>query len=215
MSQFIHFIFSYPNLIATFILCFCVIYWLIVMLGAIDVDFIDVDIDVDADVDVDIDATGGTEAGVIWLNKLLYFFNLGRIPFMVWLSIIGLITWFGTTTINFLLGFESFLMGSLVFFVCLIGALVVGKPITYPLVKIFDALEKTGGLKNVIGQMGEVLYPNKANSPGEAEIVYDGSHIKIFILPSAKDIELKRGDKVLIISKSENDKKIYIVEPYN
>ncbi len=215
MSEFFHFIFSSPNLIATFILCFCVLYWLIVMLGAIDMDFIDVDIDIDVEADADIDMTGGTEAGVAWMNKVLYFFNLGRVPFMVWLSINGLIAWFGTTTINFLFGIESFLIGSLVFVVALIGALIIAKPLTYPLVKVFDALEKSEGLKNAIGQIGEVLYSNKGQVPGEAEVVHDGSHIKIFILPATKDLVLVKGQKILIISKSDNDNKIYLVEPYN
>jgi len=213
MSQFLHFTFSSPNLLATFILCFCVLYWLIVMLGAIDMDFIDFDIEMEADTDVDM--TGGTEAGVAWMNKVLYFFNLGRVPFMVWLSIIGLIAWFCTTTVNFLLGFDSFVIGSLVFLGSIVAALVIAKPLTYPLVKVFDALEKSDALKSVIGQMGEVLYPNKGKSPGEAEIVHEGSHIKIFILPSGEEIKLERGQKVLVISKSDTGSKTYIVEPYN
>lgn len=215
MIQFLHFIFSSPNLIATFILCFCVLYWFIVMLGAIDMDFIDVDIDVDVEADADVDMTGGTEAGVAWMNKVLYFFNLGRVPFMVWLSINGLLAWFGTTTVNFLFGIESFLIGSLVFMGALVGALIVAKPLTYPLVKVFDALEKSEGLKNAIGHIGEVLYPNKLMVPGEAEIVHDGSHVKIFVLPASNDLTLVKGQKVLVISKSDNDSKVYLVEPYN
>ncbi len=215
MIQFLHFVFSSPNIIATFILSFCVLYWLIVMLGAIDMDFIDFDIDLDGDIDTDIDASGGAESGVAWLNKVLYFFNLGRIPFMVWLSIIGLIAWFGTTTLNFLLGIDSFLIGSVIFMGSLVGSLIIAKPLTYPLVKMFDALEKTGELKSVVGQIGEIQYPNKNKTPGEAEIIHDGSHIKIFIIPSSLDLTLERGQKVLVISKSDHDDHIYIVEPYN
>lgn len=219
MIEFLHFIFSSPNIVATFILCFCVLYWLIVMLGALDMDFLDFDIEVDVEadveVDVDTDMSGNTESGVAWLNKVLYFFNLGRIPFMVWLTIVGIIAWFGLVTVNFFLGINSFLLGSALFLAAFIGAMIVAKPLTFPLVKMFDALEKTEGIKNAIGKVGEVMYPDKNGKPGEVEIIHEGSHIKVFVLPASKDIVLVKGQQVLVISKSESDNHIYIVEPYN
>lgn len=217
MIQFLNFAFSSPNIVATFILSFCVLYWIIVMIGAIDMDMFDFDIemDVDADADVETDMSGNSESGVAWFNKVLYFFNLGRFPFMIWLTIVGLIAWFGTVTINFFFGFESFFLGTLIFLAAFIGGVIIAKPLTFPLVKMFDALEKTEGLKNAIGKMGEVVYPDKDGKPGEVEIVHDGSHIKIFALPSSKEISLKKRQKVLVIAKSESDDHIYIVEPYN
>jgi len=215
MTEFFHFIFTAPNIIATFILSFCVLYWLIVIVGIIDLDMIDIDVDVDADVDVDTDMTGGTEGGVAWFNKILHFFNLGRFPFMLWLTIVGIIAWFGTVMFNHTLHIGSFLLGSVVFLVAFIAAVVIAKPLTYPLVKMFDALEKSHVLKSVIGQIGEILYPNKNGQPGEAEITHEGSHIRVFVMPSSKEIVLIKNQKVLIITPTENDKNIYLVEPYN
>lgn len=213
MSQLINFIFSAPNIMASFVLSFCALYWLIVIIGIIDLDTIDVDIDVEADVDTDL--TGGTEAGVAWMNKALHFFNLGRIPFMLWLSIIGLMTWMAVITVNYFLGIESFLLGLLIFLIAFIASMVVAKPLTFPLVKMFDALEKSDGLKSVIGQLAEVVYPDKDGKPGEVEINHEGSRIRIFVLPASKDIVLIRNQKVLVIAPSDDDPKIYLVEPYN
>mgnify|MGYP003885576899 CR=1 FL=1 len=219
MIQFIHFIYSAPNFIATFILSFCLLYWIIVMLGAIDMDMfdidIDVDVDMDADMDVDADTSGNSVAGVTWLHKVLHFFNLGRIPFMIWLTIVGLITWFGVVSINYFLRLDSFLIGVLIFIACFIVSMLVSKPIMYPLVRLFDAIENTEGLKNAVGQIGEVRFSNRGTQPGEVEIVHDGSHIKIYALPSSQEIKLTKNQKVLVIAKSEDDDQVYIVEPYN
>lgn len=211
MSEFIHFIFNAANIVPTFILSFCLLYWLIVIIGIIDLDMIDVDVDVDADSDL----TGGTEAGVAWINKVLHFFNLGRIPFMLWLSIIGVMTWCGVIIINYLLNNSNFLLGLIFFIIITIVAMFVAKPLTFPLVKMFDALEKSEGLKSVIGQMAEVIYPDKDGKPGEVEINHDGTRIRIFALPATKDITLIRHQKVLVIAPSDEDPKIYLVEPYN
>ena len=216
MSEFLHFLYSAPNIVATFILSFCVLYWLIVMVGAIDMDFFDFDIDVDVDVDADVDSdmSGNTETSVAWLSRVLHFFNLGRFPFMIWLTIVGIMAWFGAVTINYLLGIDSFLFGTLFYLLSFIGAMIVAKPLCYPLVKMFDALENSEGLKSAIGKIGEVVYPDKNGQPGEVEIVHDGSHIKIFALPSSTDVVLVKRQKVLVIAKSEKDNQIYIVEPY-
>jgi len=168
MSELINFIFSPPNIIPALLISFCGVYWVIVIIGVIDLDTIDVDIDAD----VDSDRTGRTEAGVAWLNKALYFFNLGRIPFMLWLSIAGLIIWLSAVSINYIFGIESFILGLLVFIITAIGTLILIKPITFALVKLFDALEKSDGLKSVIGQIAEVVYPDKEGKSGEVEINY-------------------------------------------
>ena len=51
------------NLVFTVMLGIVIIYWIMVILGALDVDFLDIDfdsdVDVDADVDADVDGTGG------------------------------------------------------------------------------------------------------------------------------------------------------------
>ncbi|NOQ73739.1 MAG: DUF1449 family protein [Crocinitomix sp.] len=215
MSEFLSHIFSLPNLFPTFILCFCVLYWLIVIVGIIDLDMIDVDVDVDVDVDADVDVTGGTEVGVAWFNKVLHFFNLGRFPFMIWLSIVSLMSWFATIMVNRLLHIDSFLIGTAFFLIAFIAAMFAAKPLTFPLVKMFDAMEKSDGLKSVIGQLADVLYPNKGTIPGEVEINYEGSKIRIFVLPATKDDVLIKNQKVLVIAPSDEDAKIFLVEPYN
>lgn len=53
---------STPNIIPTALVVFVLLYWLVVILGAIDIDFFDFDVDPDAEADVD------GEISVTWLN---------------------------------------------------------------------------------------------------------------------------------------------------
>src|SRR5690606_23128689 len=123
-----HHAFSPQNLLATFILSFCIVYWLIVIVGAIDVDMIDFDVDVDTDVDVDVDGGDAGESGVAWLNQVLAFFNLGRVPFMVWLTIVAIPLWVGSIIVSFLVQNYSFLISLLYCIPLVIGSMILAKP---------------------------------------------------------------------------------------
>ncbi|RMG67737.1 MAG: hypothetical protein D6722_12680, partial [Bacteroidetes bacterium] len=98
---------SPPNLPYTILLGLMVVYWLTVIIGAIDLDFLDFDVDVDTDVDVDAevdtevevdgeaDGAGGV-SGAGWFLTTASFFNLGSVPFMIFMSFLCLSLWVGS-----------------------------------------------------------------------------------------------------------------------
>lgn len=55
MKDFLYIILSFPTVGFTIFLGFVVVYWLFVLLGALDLDLFDLDADIDADVDLDLD----------------------------------------------------------------------------------------------------------------------------------------------------------------
>lgn len=55
MQELLNAAFSIVNLFPTILLLVILLYWLFVILGAIDLNFFDVEVDADADVDVDVD----------------------------------------------------------------------------------------------------------------------------------------------------------------
>lgn len=213
MTEFFNHVFSPQNLLATFILCFCLVYWLIVIVGAIDFDFFDfdLDVDVDADVDIDVDASGAGESSVAWLNKVLVFFNLGRVPFMVWLTIVAIPLWVGSLIVSFLVHNYSFLISLLYFIPLAIGSLILAKPLTWPFVKMFDVLDKTNKKKELIGRVGRVVIAGTGKKRGQIEISYDGSVITLYVKPATEDIVLQKNMEVLVIEKVDDH---YLVEPY-
>jgi len=214
MNEFFHLMFSPQNVLGTLLLSFCVLYWLIVIVGIIDLDLFDLDLDVEVDVDSDIDVSA-TDGSVAWLNKILVFFNLGKIPFMVWLTFLSFPLWFMLMIVNHFFGNTSFLISIVFFIPLLIVSAFIAKPLTYPFVKVFAALDKNNKPKDLIGKVGTVILAGNENRKGQIEVNYNGSPIRIYVWPSSKEIKLKKNETVLVIQKSETEEQVYIVEPYN
>ncbi|MCB9187819.1 MAG: DUF1449 family protein [Flavobacteriales bacterium] len=202
-------LFAPANLIVTTLFLVIVLYWLIVLFGAIDTEAFDFDFDVDADADVDADVDSDS-SNIFGLNKILTFFNLGKIPFMVFLTFLILPWWFGTVIVNNLMGFESFIMGLLVTGGMFFAALIVSKILTQPFVKIFAALDKEDGHPEILGAIGEVTISATSSKTGQAEVKAGNSFLKINIR-SNTELDLKPGDKVLVIDENKGSD-FYLVE---
>ena len=127
-----------PNLLPTGLLVFVLLYWLTVIVGVLDMKTVDLDLDDHGHFphpgDLHHDAPGG------WLNGALAFFNLGRIPLMVFLSFVFLPLWVGSILTNYYTGNTSLLLSLAFFLPLLIGSLFVAKFLTLPFVKLFTAM---------------------------------------------------------------------------
>jgi len=212
MNEFLHLMFSPQNVIGTLLLSFCVLYWLIVIVGIIDLDLFDFELEVDVDSDVDVSSTDGN---VAWLNKILVFFNLGKIPFMVWLTFLSFPLWFLLMIVNNAFGNTSFLISVLFFIPLIIVSAIIAKPLTYPFVKVFAVLDKENKPKDLLGKVGRVVLAGNKERKGQVEVSYEGSSIRVYVWPSSKEIKLTKNETVLIIQKSETEEQVYIVEPYD
>lgn len=201
--------FQASNFIVTLLFLVIVLYWLVVLFGAIDFDVIDFDLDVDVDADADVD---GNSSNIFGLNKVLTFFNLGKIPFMVFLTFLVIPWWFATVIINHFFGFTSFVPGLLVLIPAFFGSLFVAKILTTPFVKIFAALDKGNVEQDILGTIGEVHIRATEERTGQGEFKLGGAFLNLKI--RSKSGELNVGEKVMIT----NDKmkgEYYIVERYN
>jgi hypothetical protein len=83
MQEFFEATVSGPILPATLLLGLVLIYWFFVILGAFDIDVLDLDLDIDSTADSML------SIGFVPLR----FLNLGRVPFMFWLSLFALSFW--------------------------------------------------------------------------------------------------------------------------
>lgn len=200
-----------PNLLPTGLLVFVLLYWLTVMVGVLDMKTVDLDVGdhghahYDSHLPHDGPSTG-------WLNGALAFFNLGRIPLMVFLSFVFLPLWVGSILANYYTGNTSLLLG-LVFTVPLfIGSLFVAKFLTLPFVKLFTAMEKnhdTGAV--VIGKVCTVLLPATAEHLGQASVRVDGAPLMLNVRSTKGP--LAKGETALVID-FDAQRKCYIIEPY-
>ena len=90
MEQFIENCLAWPSFPATVLLGLVCLYWLLMMLGAVDLDFLDIDVDLDMDVDVDI----GGSPSILQFGFLPFkWLNIGSVPTMLWVSIFSLLAW--------------------------------------------------------------------------------------------------------------------------
>ena len=187
MSELLDLAFSGANFVPNLLLLFCIGYWLIVAIGVLDVGSLDFDVDfdleVDADVEVEIDMDGNPEANISWLNWILHFFNLGRIPFMVFLSFLALPMWVISMEANMFLENTTWWVGLIILIPTLIVSLFIAKFLTLPFVKIFQKLEDeppTAG--DAVGKVCTVLTKVSSQGIAQAEVNVDGIFLTLYII---------------------------------
>lgn len=218
------------NMIPTVLLLLILVYWIFVIIGAMDMDVInvdfdsdvdvDVDVDVEADVDIDADADVDTDVeahdigSVAFLNSILTFFNLGKIPFMVWLSFLIIPMWVISILFNHYLHNSSFLISSVALIPNVVVSLLVSKVLTTPIAAIFEKMKKNDDDHfKYTGKVCTVLMQASHDRFGQAEIKRDGNTYRVNILTKEDSIILDKGDTALIIEFIP-EKKCYLVEPY-
>lgn len=226
MAELISAAFSAHNVLLTALLLLCFVYWLFVIVGAldlgsfdIDVDFdtdvdLDVDVDVDADMDVDADADANASGGGSWIGNILNFFNFGVLPFMLVMTILILSMWSISILINHP---ESNINPNLNWFITLgllipnlIVSLLITKLVTTPLVPIFSRLDSKGAESiDFTGKMGELTVSASKKGMGQARIQIDGGSRLIYVRSDTKD-RLPVGTPIIVIDEIP-DEKYYIV----
>jgi len=218
---------SAANILLTFLLIAMLIYWFFVISGAIDMEFfdfdldleadadidVDVDVDVDADMDVDTDADAGTTSnggGGIWIS-VLQFFNVGSIPFMIFLSTLFLCMWTISIITNYyLIPNKTFALGFLLMIPNLFISLFINKIITTPLVFVFKNLDVAHKDMDLIGHLCTLNLSINEGQLGQADIVANkGDHLSITVR-AAKQASFKKGDKAVILDKNE-ERGYYII----
>ncbi len=212
MEALLNFSAQFPTVIYSTLLGIAVIYWLVGMLGIIDLDLTpDADIDADLDVDTDINASAGA------LTGLLLTFGLTGVPFTLVISIILLVSWlisvylqiyaFSLLSISWLYYLAGMISTALVFFISL--------PITgiliRPLRGMFDSVE-TASSNHLVGRDATIATGKVTASFGQARVLNEGAEILLDVRCEPEH-SLAMGDKVLLIEYC-SDKHSYIVAPF-
>ncbi|MBX3439703.1 MAG: hypothetical protein KF861_19595, partial [Planctomycetaceae bacterium] len=86
MVEFLQHCLTLPTVIPTVLLGFVCLYWVSMILGGLDLDILDLDIHLEP-------GTEGHESFLDWGLVGLKWFNLGHVPFMIWMSVFSLTAW--------------------------------------------------------------------------------------------------------------------------
>ncbi len=202
MKELFYFAITGANIIPTALLFVVVVYWVTVLLGLVDLDMFDLDLDMDAD-----------GSGVEWLSNSLRFFNLGRIPLMVFLTFLVLPLWWFCIVVNDLLGFESFLPGLLTlgagFWVCMF----IAKVLTIPFVKLFEKMEQEKNV-SIIGKICTLQSSLHEGRIGQAFVEQKGNGAPLILMVCSKPGTTVQNGETALVLEYQPDKRCYLVEPY-
>lgn len=186
----------------TVLLAIVLLYWFSVILGALDISALDFDLDLDADADMD---SGGS-----WFAGTLHFFNFGRLPFMVIMSVVILAAWCLAILGNFYIGHHTWGFALATFLPIIFISLVLAKFITTPLIPLFARLDGTAGEIDYIGQVCQIRLPVNAEKFGQAEVQIDGDWLLINVKTETNEMALRSGEQALVVGKTP-DERYYLV----
>lgn len=183
MQEFIDACLSGPTLPATILLIVACLYWVFVLIGALDLSLFDFDVDVDVD-------AGGHSISEIGLISLR-FLNVGRLPLMIWMSVFAFVFWTASYMID---GTRHYAGATEITLAVLrnVGlALVATKLLTQPLRDKFDVQEPNPAA-DLIGRTCVITTSEVTPGFGWARIETGAAPLDLSV--RAADGPLARGD---------------------
>lgn len=219
MFEILEIAYSHANVIITILFGITITYWFTVIIGAMDLGFLDFDLDPDfeSDVNVETDFDSNAEAEASGTDpsgatKLMWFFNIGKVPFMVFFTAWVFPTWFLTIICSYYLSINTWLIGLPVLFGLLFICLFFAKILTQPLVKIFQRMEMVETKnEDLIGKLCIAKYGVTNERSSHVIVQHDGSEYTLDA-KTAQNKKIERNAQGLIIdyNLAENT---YTVEP--
>lgn len=206
------------NVVFTVMLILVVLYWLMVIIGAMDVDFLnfdfDADLDADADIDIDTDIDGDLDIeGGGAMRGLLHFFYVGEVPVMVLLSVLILTMWAFSMIANHYLNPTGSLPAAMPIFAAnLFASLSVCKVIGMPLRRLFMVFDKdSNASRSVMGRICTVITTQVSDKLGQAEMPSKGAPILLNVVAEGGNI-FHKGDEAVVIGKNK-ETGVYTIAP--
>ena len=229
MQEFLQIALAFPTVIFSGMLICVLLYWLMVIAGAVDIDLLDFDIDFETDLDVDMDVdvdvpdadidgdldvdADGPSGGII--HSLMAAIGLGTVPVTIIGSIITLVSWFLCFSAIYYLGpilGTSVFVGVGAVAASFLLSLPITSIFTHPLKDVFKTHTHTGG-HSLVGKLCQVTSGSVTETFGQAE-VNDGGAGLLVSIRCQNEGALGRDSRALIIE-YDAEQDVYFVEPYD
>ncbi|WP_199034272.1 OB-fold-containig protein [Glycomyces salinus] len=210
MREFLDIALSFPPIVFTFGLVLVVLYWITVIVGALDVDMFDLGGDADAELDA---------GGSFWSA-----FGFGAVPFTVvaslWITLGWIVTVLGTTWVRS--SDEVFIPAAASGIALLVAGIGVGmlgaKLLARPLSKLFADPPVTTH-RGLVGKMCVVRTGTVTTDSGQAELTEEDGKVHLINIrrsvhepPGIQDELFSRHSKLVIFDYDEAEK-IFLVVP--
>lgn len=191
LRTFLIFSVSGVNLYYTVALSIVMIYWLFVIIGAFDLDVLDMDMD------------GELEPGP--LQTFADWMNIGEVPIMLVLSLAVINMWIFSMLGSIFLG--DFLIGIinlLAFVIYLVLGLFAARVCSIPVRQFFNALNNQDEKVLIVGNYGQALTRFTPGSKGQIEIHKTGQPIKVMAVLDEASQPIDKNDQVVIVRQEDN-----------
>lgn len=202
------------NLPLTIALGLVFIYWLLAVLGTIDMEALDFDFDIDTDSDLDTDITPGSSGFFVTALK---FVNATDVPLMMVLSFLSLFMWLIAILSNYYFNPDhSSLFACGLLFVNFFMSVLLVKLITKPFIPFFNAFKKgENDDEPVIGRIGIVKSKLIDSEYGQVEVPRQhGSPAIVNARMGEGHSPLPRGSEVLLYD-NDQESHLFIVREAN
>ena len=223
---------EFPTVVFTIVLGIVLVYWLFVLLGALDIDLFGGDVDVDVSgaakgigdvltggakggaeafhADTGGDAHGGAGADVDGGGGLWHGLGLGDVPVTISVSLIVVISWCGSLLVMHYAGGTGGWLGLVVMVAAVLVALPIAALLVRPLAPVF-AVKEGKSNADYIGHTCTISTGSVDDNFGQAT-VEDGGTVLVIQVRCGERGKLARGDKALIID-FDQARQAYVVEP--
>jgi len=230
-------LYTLPLTTALVLIC---VYWLMVAIGFLDTDSLDIDtdVDLDADIDADLDVDTHIHTGDVDIDldhdvdhdidshadghgigdigmAFLRFVNVSEVPLMIVLSLMILFMWGISMISNYYLNVShSFLLAAGLFVGNFFLSAVMTKIVTTPLKPIMRAFKKNALIEEepVIGCLGEVRSAEVTTAHGQIEVMRGGTPLYLLAHISEGNARLKKGASIIVVD-FDGEKDSYLIKP--
>ena len=214
MDPFYQIILSFPTIIFSVVLIFCLLFWLVAILGFLDITFLDIpDIDSGAGEGLTADTASTPDAAAGIILKM----GLNGVPITIIVSLIALIGWLiSYYLVNFSNQYTPYNLDDkgILFYIASAGMFIIAfytstlitAQLIKPLRSLFKQMETEQNIeKIVIGQTATVRTSRVDSEFGE--VIFDDGGAGLILKVRAQQGEIyQKGDKVVLLEHNkEND----------
>lgn len=201
--EFLDACFHVVNLPATLLLILVVLYWLTVIIGAMDLSTLDVELP-------DMDMEGGEASGIGNVDAFLEYFNIRYVPVSIMVTLFAISFWVISMIANHYLNPGMWgLFGLAIFAVNIPISAHVAKFAGAPMVPLFKGMRSQSSAKRELIGSRVIITSSKADaSYGQAEIQGEGPPITLSVRTDGE--EIPRGAEAVILS-HEPEKNIHLI----
>lgn len=201
---------SFPTAIWTVLLLFLVFYWIVAVLGLVEIDALDFDLpeSIEANAEMADASSNGLLAGI------MIRFGLYGVPFAIIFSLLTVIAWLVSYYGNFFAnklfpsGLLHYAIGLAIFFVSLFFAAWLTGLLIRPIRRWIAKIPKRTAT-SILGQVATVRTSVVNTTFGEAILEDGGAGLVLKV--RAFDAEFKLGDKVVLLDYLEDDNAYRVV----